>query len=304
MAPLGLSKQRSRHGIGNTRAHQSKSHSINSRWSTHVSPSLYIGGFLISSVVGIALVSLLWTPFGSTAISTSHELLGPSNVHLLGTDEYGRDIFSRIMAGTQISLYSSLIAVLIAAGIGIPAGLAAAISGKYLAELIMRMADLLYAFPTLLAAITLVAALGASTTTASIAIGIASIPGFARVTRAGALSVLSSEYVLAAKAYGRTNSAILRRHVIPNISAVLIVQVSLIFSTTILAVAALSYLGLGTPPPTATWGGMLEESQGYLSSDPWLMLWPGLAIALSVLGFNLLGDGLRDLTDPTLRSTR
>ena len=265
------------------------------------SPSAMVGGFVVTVIVVVAVVSVFWTPYGPLTVSTGQELLGPSLHHLLGTDQYGRDLLSRLMSGTDPTLLSSVGAVLIAGGIGIPAGLISASRGGFTSELLMRLADLIYSFPALLAAITLVAVFGASTTTATVAIGIASIPSFARVTRSAALSVLGTDYVLAARAYGRSPLAILHRHVVPNILPFIIVQASLLLSVTVLAVAALSYLGLGTPPPTATWGGMLENAQNYLYQDPLMAVWPGLAIAICVLGFNALGDGLRDLLDPTLR---
>lgn len=262
------------------------------------SPSALLGGVVVTAVVAVAVLAVFWTPYGPLQVATRGELLPPSPTHLLGTDPYGRDVLSRLMSATDLTVVSGAGAVLIAGLLGIPAGLLAASRGGWLGELIMRLADLIYSFPALLAAITLVAALGASTATATVAIGIASIPAFARVSRSAALTVLTTDYVLAARGYGRTPLAILRRHVLPNIAPYVVVQASLLFSVTILAVAALSYLGLGTPPPTPTWGGMLQDAQAYLYQDPLLALWPGLAIALSVLGFNALGDGLRDLLDP------
>ncbi len=269
-----------------------------------LSPSTIVGALIVTVVVLTAIISIWWTPYGPLTINTSAEFLRPSLAHPLGTDEYGRDVLSRLMKGTQITLLSSLGAVAIALVVGVPAGLVAAFKRGVVGEIIMRGADLLYSFPALLAAITLVAAIGASTFTATLAIGIASIPAFARVTRSTALSVLSSEYVLAARAYGRSNLQIARRHVLPNILPILVAQIALLLSVTILAVAALSYLGLGTPPPAPTWGGMLETAQNYLYQDPLLALWPGLAIAITVFGLNTLGDGVRDLLDPTLKGRR
>jgi peptide/nickel transport system permease protein len=264
-------------------------------------PSATIGAVIIGVVVLVAIVSIWWTPYGPLAVNTSAEFLRPSLAHPLGTDQYGRDVLSRLMKGTQLTLLSSLGAVIIALAIGVPAGLIAGFKRGVTGEVIMRGADLLYSFPALLAAITLVAAFGASTLTATLAIGIASIPVFVRVTRSTTLSVLSNDYVLAARAYGRSNFQIARRHVLPNIMGVLVAQIALLLSITILAVAALSYLGLGTPPPAPTWGGMLESAQSYLYQDPLLALWPGLAIAITVFGLNALGDGVRDLLDPMLR---
>ncbi|WP_298339215.1 ABC transporter permease [Ferrimicrobium sp.] len=265
------------------------------------SPSATAGAIIVATAIIVAIVSIWWTPYGPLAVNTAAEFLRPSLAHPLGTDEYGRDVLSRLMTGTQITLLSSLGAVAIALVVGVPAGLVAAFRRGVTGEIIMRGADLLYSFPALLAAITLVAALGASTLTATLAIGIASIPVFARVTRSTALGILSTDYVLAARAYGRSNFQIARRHVLPNIMPILVAQIALLLSVTILAVAALSYLGLGTPPPAPTWGGMLESAQNYLYQDPLLALWPGLAIAVTVFGLNALGDGLRDLLDPTLK---
>jgi peptide/nickel transport system permease protein len=265
-------------------------------------PSALIGGLIVVIVIGAALLSLAWTPYPPDALS-SHTLAGPSAAHLLGTDEYGRDVLSRLLAGTRISLYAGLLAVLGAAVVGIPAGLAAAELGGLASDGIMRLADLLFAFPALLAAITLAAALGSSTLTTMLAIGIATVPYFARVTRAAALSVLGTEYVLAARSYGRGRLAVVRRHVVPNITPIILAQATLLFSVAILAEAGLSYLGLGTPPPSSAWGLMLEDAQhGYLQVDPLLSVWPTLAIVGTILGFNLLGDGLGDLLDPRLRS--
>ena len=194
-----------------------------------------------------------------------------------------------------------MVAIGIAALIGIPLGAIAAQRGGAVDEVAMRASDIVYAFPAVLIAIMLAAAYGRSTTTAMVAIGIAYIPVFARLTRGSALQVLRSDYVLAARACGRRPREILTHHVLPNIAAILIVQATVLFAVAILAEAALSYLGLGTSPPAPTWGGMLTNSQTYLSEDALLALWPGLAIALAVLGFSLLGDGLRDVLDPRLR---
>jgi peptide/nickel transport system permease protein len=272
------------------------------RWARN--PSTVIGGTLVGLVVLTALVSLVWTPYPPLAVDPSHTLARPSWAHLFGTDEYGRDVLSRVMAGSRISLYAGVVSVLVATAVGVPAGLLAAERGGAPAQLVLRLSDILYAFPALLAAITLSAALGASTTTAMFAIGIAFIPVFVRVTRSNALVVLGSDYVLAARAYGRRPLAILRRHVLPNIATTLIAQMSLLFSLAILAEAGLDYLGLGTTPPTASWGNMIETGQTYLSQDPLLSVWPGIAIFVAVLGFTLLGEGIAELRNARLgRST-
>lgn len=269
------------------------------------SPSAVLGFTMTALVVLIALISLVWTPFDPTAIpSAPHRFLGPGAVHLLGTDQYGRDVLSRMMAGTQVVLYGGAIAVAIAALIGIPAGLYAAQRGGTPGDAIMRVADLMFAFPALLIAMVLAADFGSSTTTAMIAIGIAYIPIFARVTRSAALQVLSCEYILAAKAAGRTRLAITRKHVVPNIVTTILVQMSLLMSLAVLAEAALSYLGLGTAPPTPSWGHMLHTAQSYIYTDSLLSIWPGLMVAATILGFNLLGDGLREILDPRGRAVR
>jgi peptide/nickel transport system permease protein len=267
-------------------------------------PSALIGGAIVAAIVLIALVALVWTPYDPLAQDYTHALAPMSWSHPFGTDEYGRDVLSRLMEGAKIVLLSGAVSVGIAVAGGVPIGLLAAMRGRVVDDLLMRAVDLVYAFPALLAAIVLAAALGASTVTAMVAIGIAYIPVFARVTRSSALQVVGSEYVLAARAYRRSKPAIVFRHVLPNIRAILIVQGSLLFSLAILAEAGLSYLGLGTPDPEPSWGRMVQEAQDTLSRDPMLAFWPGIFIALAVLGFNLLGDGLRDVLDPRLRSAR
>jgi peptide/nickel transport system permease protein len=265
------------------------------------SPSALAGGFLVALFVVVALVSLGWTPYDPLAINPSVALHSSSAAHLFGTDQYGRDVLSRLMAGTRVTIYAGIVSVVIAAGIGIPAGLVAAQYGGAAGEIIMRVADVIYGFPALLAAITLTAALGASTTVAMIAIGVAYIPVFARVTRGSALTVLSAGYVMAARAYGRRPAAILRRHVLPNITPILIVQASMLYAVAILAEAGLDFLGLGPAPPAPSWGQMIGNAQDYLSRDPMLTVWPSIVIVCAVLGFTLLGDGLREVLDPGLR---
>ncbi len=265
------------------------------------SPSTLAGAAIVGLFALVALVALVWTPYDPLAIAPSAALHGPQWAHLMGTDQYGRDVLSRLMAGTQVTFYVGVISVVIAAGIGVPAGLLAAQRGGALGEVVMRTGDVIYGFPALLAAITLSAALGASTTVSMIAIGIAYIPVFARVTRATALTVLSSGYVLAARAYGRRPLGIIRRHVLPNVAPLLIVAASLLYSVAILAEAGLEFLGFGAAPPAATWGSMIQQARDYLAPDPMLTFWPSLAITLAVLGFSLLGDGLREILDPRLR---
>jgi peptide/nickel transport system permease protein len=269
------------------------------RWRTD--GSLIVGGALVGLVVAAALVSYVWTPYDPTVVRPEDALAGNSLHHLLGADHFGRDVLSQLMVGARTTLLVGVVAIGIAAAIGVPVGLIAAQRGGAVDEVAMRASDVVYAFPAVLIAIMLAAAYGGSTVTAMVAIGIAYIPVFARLTRGAALVVLRSDYVLAARACGRRPLAILARHVVPNIAAVLIVQATVLFAVAILAEAALSFLGLGTPAPNPSWGRMLAESQTYFDRDLQLALWPGLAIALAVLGFSLLGDGLRDVLDPRLR---
>jgi len=267
-------------------------------------PSLVVGGAAVACVFVMALVSFVWTPYDPTLVDASRRLLGLSARHWLGTDKFGRDVFSQILMGSRTTLFVGFVAVGVAAGIGVPLGILAAMTPRRLGELLMRGNDLLLAFPALLLAIMFSAVYGASTLTAMIAIGVATVPSFARVIRSGALQVMGTQYVLAARSAGRRPFAIGVHHVLPNVSSLITVQASVSFAIAVLAEAALSYLGLGTAPPTPSWGRMLQESQELLFITPRLAIFPGLAIAVAVLGFNLLGDGLRDRLDPRLEDHR
>lgn len=259
----------------------------------------WMGLIIVGATVLAALVSLVWTPYDPLLAIPQERLAGSSAEHLLGTDRFGRDVLSRLLVGAQITLFVGIIAVAISAAIGVPLGISAGMrQGKFLDSLVMRSADLLLAFPALLLAIIAGAVWGPSTLTAMIAIGVAGIPSFARVARSGALQVMSQDFIAAARVSKVSEFQIAYRHVFPNISGLVIVQSSVYFALAILAEAALSYLGLGTAPPAASWGRMLQDAQSLLAVNPTLTLWPGLAIALTVLGFNLLGDGLRDILDP------
>ena len=267
--------------------------------------NLVVGGALIGLVVAIALVSFVWTPHNPTLIDADVRLSGYGGDYWLGTDRFGRDVFSQLMVGARTTLYVGIVAVGVAALVGTPLGVVAGMAKtRWLAETTMRTNDLLLAFPALLLAIMFGAVFGASTLTAMIAIGIATVPTFARVARSRTLQVMQTDYVLAARAAGRRRTAIAFRHVLPNIAGLLIVQASVSFAIAVLAEAALSFLGFGTPPPTPSWGRMLQEAQQLLTVAPRLALWPGLGIAIAVLGFNLLGDGLRDRFDPQLDDRR
>ena len=267
--------------------------------------NLFIGGLLSALVLLAALVSFVWTPFDHAALNIPAKLQTPNAQHWLGTDHFGRDLMSMIMVGARTSLAVALVAVGIGMGAGVPLGLAAAArKGSWLDELIMRGNDLVFAFPSLVIAILITAVLGAGAVNAIIAIGIFNIPVFARVTRGAALSWWEREFILAARVAGKGAARISAEHILPNIMNLLIVQGTIQFSLGILAEAGLSYVGLGAQPPTPSWGRMLADAQTMVSFAPHLALVPGCAIILTVLGLNLLGDGLRDHLDPKLRVAR
>ena len=266
--------------------------------------SFVIGAVLSLLVIFAAALSLIWTPSSPYEMDLAHKLQGPSFAHWLGTDAFGRDVASLIMVGARNSIVVGVIAVGIGLTVGAALGLLAAAKRGWVEELVMRLADFTFAFPALLLAIMLTAVFGAGIVNSIIAIGIFYIPTFARVTRASANAVWGRDYILAARACGKGTWRITLEHVLPNILSVLIVQTTIQFALAILAEAALSYLGLGTQPPQPSWGRMLSEAQTLLFQAPLLAVWPGVAIALAVLGLNLVGDGLRDLLDPRLSRKR
>ena len=262
-------------------------------------------GFALTVVViGMSLTSLVWTPYEPNMMNSKARLNGPSFMHPLGTDHYGRDILSRVMDGATNSIIVGLVTVAIGLSIGVFLGMLAAYYGKLVDESIMRLSDLLFGFPAVLTAILITSILGPSMLNAMLAIGIFYIPIFARLTRAVAMTLWQREFIIAARASGISEWAIAWRHVLPNILSPLIIQGTIQFAVAILAEAGLSYLGLGTQPPNASWGRMLNEAQTYMGSAPWLAIFPGVAIAWAVLGFNLLGDGLRDTLDPKMARIR
>lgn len=266
---------------------------------------LWTGCVLVGLLLLTALVSLVWTPFDPTLVGGAPRLLGPGWPHLLGTDTMGIDIASRLMAGSRITVIVGVVSVAIAALVGVPLGLLSGMRKGRLGRFVVACTDVLYAFPALLLAILLAAALGGSTLTGMVAIGVSTIPVFTRITRAAVLQVMEQDYVLAARASATSWRRIALDHVLPNVAPVVGVQASVSFAMAILAEAALSYLGLATAITTPSWGRMLYEAQSkQLFSHPVQVVWPGLAIGLAVLGFNLLGDGLRDLLDPRLRDVR
>ncbi|MCX8117849.1 MAG: ABC transporter permease [Desulfobacterota bacterium] len=258
-------------------------------------------GFVITLLLFLtALISLFYTPYDPNRMNLSERFQAPNRAHWLGTDQYGRDILSRVMKGAINSIIVGLVAVSIGMGFGIFLGSLAAFYRRWVDEVIMRAADVLYGFPAVLSAILITSVLGPGTINSMIAIGIFNIPIFARLTRATSLSIWERDYVTSARAIGRSEAGIVWKYILPNILSPLIVQGTVQFAIAILAEAGLSYLGLGTQPPHASWGRMLNEAQTFMGTSPYLAIFPGCAIALSVLGFNLLGDGLRDMLDPKL----
>ena len=266
--------------------------------------SFAIGGALVAALLLTAALSFVWTPYSATEIDVPNKLMPPTLSHWLGTDSLGRDIVSLLIVGARNSIAVGVIAVGIGMGAGVALGLLAAARRGWIEELVMRFSDFAFAFPALLSAIMLTAIYGPGLVTSIVAIGIFNIPVFARITRAAANSVWSREFVLAARACGKGRTRITLDHVLPNIASVLIVQATIQFALAILAEAGLSYLGLGTQPPLPSWGRMLSEAQTLLFQAPMMAVYPGIAIALSVLGLNLMGDGLRDLLDPRLARVR
>ena len=267
-------------------------------------PSLVLGALLVALLLGAAALSLVWTPWSPYEMDLAHKLQTPSAQHWLGTDAFGRDVASLLLVGARNTILVGVLAVGMGLGFGTALGLLAAARRGWVEELVMRLADFTFAFPAILSAILLTAAFGAGIVNAIVAIGIFNIPTFARVARASANAVWGREFILAARACGKGRWRITIDHVLPNIASVLIVQASIQFALAILAEAALSYLGLGTQPPQPSWGRMLAEAQTLMFQAPLLAVWPAVAIALAVLGLNLLGDGLRDLRDPRLSRTR
>jgi len=259
-----------------------------------------IGLSITTAILLAALLSLGYTPYDPNRMNLSERFQSPNETHWLGTDQYGRDIFSRVMKGSANSILVGLVAVSIGTSFGILLGSLAAFYKRWVDEAVMRASDVLYGFPAVLSAILITSILGPGVVNSMIAIGIFNIPIFARLTRATSLSIWERDYVTSAKAIGRGDVGIIWKYILPNILSSLVVQGTVQFAIAILAEAGLSYLGLGTQPPHASWGRMLHEAQTFMGTSPWLAIFPGCAIALAVLGFNLLGDGLRDLLDPKI----
>ncbi|MCP4020581.1 MAG: ABC transporter permease [Desulfobacteraceae bacterium] len=266
--------------------------------------SFVIGGIISLLFFLVAFLSYFWTPYPVEDINIAERLLKPSTKYLLGTDHFGRDILSMLIKGARNSVIVAFVAIGIGLGCGVPLGLTAAAKKGWVNELIMRFNDFTFAFPSLISAIMITAILGPGSINSIIAIGIFNIPVFARVARGAALSIWKREFILAARSAGKGQFKISVEHILPNISSMLIVQATIQFALGILAEAGLSYLGLGTQPPMPSWGKMLNEAHTFMHFAPQLAIYPGAAIALTVMGLNLFGDGLRDVLDPKLRRSR
>lgn len=263
--------------------------------------NLALGTLLIGSVLVGALLSFAWTPHPPNAMDFAAQLQGPSLEHPLGTDHFGRDLLSRVLVGARGTLYVGFLAVAIGLSLGGVAGSLAAWTGTWVDEVVMRLVDVLYAFPAILMALLLAAVYRPGVLTAMTAIGLATVPIFARIARASVLSLKNSDFVEAGRALGARQGRLLWRYVLPGAVSPLVVQASLSLAVAVLAEAALSFLGLGTPPNVPSWGNMLREAQGFMAMSPYPALVPGLSIVATVLGWSLLGDGLRDLLDPRSR---
>jgi len=261
-----------------------------------------IGGYLVLLFVVVALVGPFFTVHDPIKVNYSTRLLAPSAEFWLGTDHNGRDIFTRLIHGMSITLYIGFLSVLVGLVIGVPMGIVSGYYGKILDSIIMRVVDVLLAFPGILLAIALVSVLGGSITNVIIAVGIFSVPGFARIARGTTLAVSKLEYIEAIRALGATDQRIIFLHILPNILSPIIVQATIRIAIAILIASGLSFLGLGAQPPTPEWGAMLSQGRSYMFDHPHVALFPGLAIVTVVLAFNLFGDGLRDAFDPRMKA--
>ena len=266
--------------------------------------SFAIGLVISTMVIAMALVSYIWTPYSVIDLDIGAKLKSPNAAYWFGTDHFGRDIFSMIMVGARNSIAVALVAVIVGIGVGVPAGCWAAARGGFLDEALMRGNDVIFAFPALLSAVMITAVFGPGAINAIIAIGIFNIPVFARLARGAALSLWPRDFIMAARAAGKSSFRITWEHIVPNMTNLLIVQGTIAFALGILQEAGLAYVGLGTQPPFPSWGKMLNEAQTMMSFAPHMAIFPGVAIVITVLGLNLLGDGLRDVLDPRIARER
>ena len=294
--PLGMRESRTVETLGpaNTLWRDAMRRLVRHRLAMFGAAVLIIVAFM--GVLGTAIV-----PYDPNGMDFSNRFAVPSFAHWMGTDDFGRDIFSRIIVGARVSLLSGVVAVSVATAVGTSLGLIAGYSTRLTDEIIMRAMDVLYAFPAILLAIAVLAALGKGIENAMIAIGVVYIPIFARIARGAVLGIRNEEFIIAARALGAGNIRILLTHVLPNVLSPIIVEITLSLAFAILAEAALSFFGLGTQPPDPSWGRMLSEGRDFFRQSGWMGVFPGLAIFFTVMGFNFLGDGLRDALDPKLR---
>ena len=294
--PLGMRESRTDETLGpaNTLWRDAMRRLVRHRLAMFGAAVLLIVAFM--GVLGAAIV-----PYDPNGMDFSNRFATPSFAHWMGTDDFGRDIFSRIVVGARVSLLSGVVAVSVATAVGTSLGLIAGYSTRLTDEIIMRAMDVLYAFPAILLAIAVLAALGKGIENAMIAIGVVYIPIFARIARGAVLGIRNEEFIIAARALGAGNIRILLTHVLPNVLSPIIVEITLSLAFAILAEAALSFFGLGTQPPDPSWGRMLSEGRDFFRQSGWMGVFPGLAIFFTVMGFNFLGDGLRDALDPKLR---
>ncbi len=264
--------------------------------------NMMIGGGLVGTISGVAALATVWTPFSPTRVSLSSRFQAPSSLHWLGTDEFGRDVLSRLMVGAETSIGVALTTTVVALVLGMAIGLTAGYLRGWVDRVLMSLNDTLLAFPGILFAMGLLAVIGPSKWGIVLALGLAYAPTVARVVRGSVLSLREREFIEASRALGNGAFYTLIRHIVPNTVSPMIVLATSLFGLVILSESALSFLGLGVPPPAPTWGNMLASARPHLERAPWLAIAPGTMIALCLLGANLLGDGLRDLLDP--RSTR
>ncbi len=262
----------------------------------------FIGGYLILFLIILSIVGPYLTTYDPVKVDYSLRLLAPSSEHWLGTDHNGRDIFTRLIHGMSITLYVGFLSVVVGLIIGVPLGILSGYYGKLLDTITMRFIDVLLAFPGILLAIALVSVLGGSITNVILAVGVFSVPGFARIVRGSTMAVKKLEYIDAVRALGASDMRIILLHVLPNIVSPIIVQATIRIAIAILIASGLSFLGLGAQPPTPEWGAMLSQGRSYMFDHPHVALFPGLAIVVVVLAFNLFGDGLRDAFDPKMKA--
>nr|WP_248735958.1 nickel transporter permease [Neobacillus rhizosphaerae] len=260
-----------------------------------------IGLGIVIFFIIIAIIAPWIAPYSYKDVVLVDRMQAPSSKHWFGTDDFGRDIFSRVLYGARISLWVGFFSVLGSVVVGTFLGIVAGYYGRWVDTIISRIFDIMLAFPSILLAIAVVSVLGPSLQNALIAIAVINIPNFGRLIRSKVLSVKQEEYIMAARAVGMKDARILLRHILPNSVSPVIVQATLAIATAIIEAAALGFLGLGAQPPMPEWGKMLADSRNYITQAPWTLFFPGMAIMLTVLGFNLMGDGLRDVLDPKMK---